>query len=99
MEKALTPEQSIAAARLVESGVSLETARQMLGLDCSRQTVWRAVRAVTTAEERIARARRTGSVEGLDIGEILALDEPEPPDHPVPQPEKEAEDGTTPLEF
>lgn len=77
MKRAMTSTQCVEAKALAEGGKTLEQIRAKLGLKCSRQSVWRAVRSVTTAEERIASYRRTGIYDALDVGEMLIALEPE----------------------
>jgi transposase-like protein len=48
------------------------------GIQVSRQTIWRAVREVTTAKERIESARRTGNYDVLSVGEAVIALEQEP---------------------
>jgi hypothetical protein len=72
MRKALSPAQSIEAWRLVKNGTHLGDVAKALGLRCSRMSISRAVRAVTSAEERIDLAQRTGNWDcGLTVGETL----------------------------
>jgi len=72
MKNSLTPTQAIEAARLVKNGTKLGDVARALGLRCSRTSIWRSVRAVTSAEERIEIAIRTGNFDsGLTVGETL----------------------------
>jgi hypothetical protein len=70
--KSLTPPQAIEAWRLVRAGTKLSDVAKALGLRCSRMSISRAVRSVTSAEERIEIAQRTGNWDcGLTVGETL----------------------------
>ena len=82
--KALTPTQAIEAARLVAAGTSLGDVARALGLRCSRMSIWRAVRSVTSAEERIDLAQRSGNWDsGLTVGETLLALRGKAPDAPA----------------
>lgn len=71
METLMTSLQKLEAWRLKSTGLTLDEVCARLGLQCSKQTVWRGIHEVTTADERIKNARRTGNYEVLDLGEIL----------------------------
>jgi len=82
MRKVISTAQALEAARLSASGFKLDQIVAMLGLQRrARSAVWRAIREVTTAQERIAVARRTGCYDTLSVGEAVAAmaraDEPE----------------------
>lgn len=84
MRSVLTGQLAIEARRLSEAGVSLSEITSRLGISPGqRQSVWRAIRRVTTAAERIAAARRTGDYTALTCGEaLMALDMGERPFEP-----------------
>jgi hypothetical protein len=83
--KALTPTQAIEAWRLVASGTKLGDVAKSLGLRCSRMSISRAVRGVTSAQERIEIAQRTGNWDcGLTVGETLIALRGAPAPAPAP---------------
>jgi hypothetical protein len=73
MTKVISTSQALEAAQLTRNGFKLDHIVAMLGLTKrSRSAVWRAIRDVTTAEERIALYRRTGRSDVLSVGEAVA---------------------------
>ena len=77
--RAMTSTQALEAAQLSKLGLSVEGIRVQMGLKCSRQTVWRAVRKVMTTQERITAARKSGNYDFLSTGEAVIALEPDRP--------------------
>lgn len=81
MKRKLTTTDALEAFRLARLGSTLDTILlnfRQRGVVCSRQTIWRAVQEVSTAQERIALARATGNFDLVSVGEALAAVETEP---------------------
>jgi hypothetical protein len=87
MKTAMTSGQALAAWELSRKGNTIEEIKALLGVRCSRVAVWRAIRKVTTADERIRAAQAGANWEALCVGELLLML------HPVAAPEA-AKGGT-----
>lgn len=73
MERVLKTSEILEAWNLSKQGKTLEQIMVLMGLTCSRTTLWRYIREATTSDERIETAMRTGKSDLLDLGEALAF--------------------------
>lgn len=78
MKTAMNAETAISAWKLSQSGSTLEQIKALLGLRCSRVTIWRAIRSVTTTTERIEAALAGANWDALSVGELLIVLTPPP---------------------
>jgi hypothetical protein len=69
----MTTTEALSAWKLAQDGRTLDEIKALLGLRCSRVCVWRSIRKVTTADERIKAASASGNFEPLCVGEMLLM--------------------------